>query len=466
MGTLYLRYSSIIAGLLCLLVAGYCFLHFSSPLLLKQPMISSADGYSRLVEGISTYFHPDSHGYIWLPGHRETLALFIALNPTHAEFQSRFLSWIILPIVSSITFLFVFLRTKKFSISLIAAAFYLVNPLTINLSTQTLSENVWLLFISISILLLSQKSKKLWFIGIIFWILSQTVRYESWYLSPIILLIFYGFHKNIKATVIFAVVCIIFPIYWLLTTYFYTGNIFYYWHEKMFQASKGPPDIYYHLIPSLQAWWLPLQYIISIPVISVFLICSIFQIKQKNYLSLLAISTFFLLVLQVYLGTMEYFPARYLSIVPFATIIVIFTVIGKSKYFLPETLIIILLLSIEATHLPTNLKQIGESPLPETLSLAKTVNSSPQENTCYIYLYDIDNYSYSEVSLPYLINKIDQTYLVLASKMDLLSTLPTNCIYIIDKGFSNTVHPKFVPYIANPIFKNSHYILANPNIIP
>lgn len=195
-----------------LIVIGIWIKQTYSPL--TTPMVvSDADAYTRLWHIIFLQI-----SNVWLPGFQYIMRIFSVI-PDNGFFLNYRLGIYIFTILSSIViFLIIQKNTNKFLPSLLGLSLFLFHPLTKQLSVITLTEIPWLffLFLSIYFLFFTKHKNKIIF-GLLAFIISETFRYESWFLLVILipyLIYFFKVNKLIKIKSVLFI--IIFPIFWML----------------------------------------------------------------------------------------------------------------------------------------------------------------------------------------------------------------------------------------------------------
>ena len=205
---------------------------------LGQPMkTEEMDAYSRLAHVVLSFNYGDG---VWLPGFHFIMRLFSFIPDNGTYFNYR-LGIYIFTLISSFLIHFIVLKiTSKQILSLLAMAMYLYHPLTIQLSVLTLTEIVWIFFILLSsYILFFTNFKNNIFLGIFLYIISLTIRFESWFLLPFVMFYIWRYQKkNINLIIL----VVIFPVYWTLITSVRTGNFLPYIYSKyLFSTSEFCP---------------------------------------------------------------------------------------------------------------------------------------------------------------------------------------------------------------------------------
>lgn len=453
---------------LVLAISVFYWFYTTAPYLLR-PMVSSEDGYSRLASGVA-WSSPITRypiNYVWPPLTPLIYSLPYLLYPHHQYISVRLTSWLLIFISCLIIGAIGYRLSKKKSVALISVSLALINPLLINLSTQTLSENIWLPLVGLSIFFLLGKTKADFFFTMLFWTLSQTVRYESWYLSPLLIFIYGVYHRNLQRAIYLAFSSAIFPLYWYAETVVNTSNTHFYLDEKLFQAKHGPPEIYFHLIPSIMVWVKALFNSISPPIIIIFLV-SIFQFyKQRNHLYLLPIFIFVSLILQVFFATMEIFPGRYLALLPLTTLPLVATFLDD--HFHPKKLLLIIgvLVIIDIISSPTRLKALSDILIPEQEEVGNFISSS--KANCIIYIKSEASPRFDHSAFWYF-SRQPMTKIVFyrtPNPYNQQLKLRADCYTIvIEKTYQHPLPGEKLPLaFGEPVFENKFFQVYEPPIL-
>lgn len=306
---------------------------------LSLPLINGeADGYSRANWAFDNYIKGNlltinKAGGSWLPFHIDILS-FSILMTGDPKFGPRLISLFFCVFSVALMYLFterMFEHEKnKRLMALTATSIYLFNPLRLLLATQPLSEAVSTFFFILILWLCS--AKKIKHIYVILLInIACAIRFEFWMLIPFVWLIFY-IKKPDKKWMEYiwkCLLCLVFPLYWMVLNYFHSGNYWEFFIEKYNNAQNNVPEVaYYSFVLAFEAWIKMLIYQIGMVGFLLYVSTWKFLRKWKNDLNknkifvLLPLYFLLLLILQVYFGTMEWLPPRYLfpvliSIIPF-----------------------------------------------------------------------------------------------------------------------------------------------------
>lgn len=435
---------------------------------LQQPMISSTDGYSRLSLAVfiaSFGLNLSGEDYVWLPFSKILTSIPLILFSQNDQYiAARIFSWLCIITTSLIIYKITHTLTKNTFFSLFAFSLSITNPLFVSLSLQTLSENTWILLVSLSTFFILQKNPKSWSIGFFFWILSQITRFESWYLTPLIICCFWFYHRSRRYSIYFLLSSLIFPIFWLLLTYINTGDLLYYFHQKMLQAEKGPEHIYYHLKNSFNAWFDQLSIIHGNIILIPFFVGLKVYLKQKNILFFIPIFVFISLVFQVYFGTMEYFPSRYLSLIPvFIIPLTIVSLISLLNSKLLTILILAIITLVEMLSSSSRTRAMLESPIPELFDIIQQIEKLSTKPSCYNYIEEQKDSTFSAPAFWYLSNVPINKFRIFCIK-DKYSIYTQNenssCISIIDKGINQSIKSEINLNYFQKILENSVFIVA------
>ena len=388
---------------------------FISLPLLSKPMLSEGDAYVRSYIAFEDFknkslFH--SYGGTWLPFHKIVIGLPFYVYENY--FLTPRLATLLINSASVyllyITSLEIFRKNKyKKNLSIITSAIYLIFPQRIFLSTQTLTEPIFVFFLLLGIYFLIKNK----LIGSsIFLNVSHGIRYESWFSIP--MLAFYIIQNkklSIKQKTAYISSLFIFPIYWFWINLQRNSSGFSFFSEK-YQIAQSPVYIqeYWNFPLSLIAWTKNLFDLLGLSGI-IFLLYGFFIYIKRNkankngilFISL-SIYLFNLLVFQVFTGTMEWFPHRYLYIpiifsFPFIALGLFDLVKSINKNSLIIYLSIFPLLLIDNFYIYQNIKKLSsqdvkypidrEKDLNEVLRFYQQTNNNNDE-VVYIYKNDMN----------------------------------------------------------------------------
>lgn len=291
---------------------------------IKMPMIAEGDAYSRALIAKEMFdqhqlFQFDNTS-VWLPLHF-SLINFPALFGIEIFFGQRFITMVIG--IASVLSMYFYTRelTGKKTVALLSSAFFAFFPLRFFLSTQTLSEGIFVAFFLIALYFLLQKQKTLTtdLLFIISFSAASLIRFESWFFVPMIIgyvVLSPEFTKKRKLT--YLSFPIIAPILWIISSSKSEAEMFSFFFEKYSMAQSNPNPNFYNWQLSWRGWESQLQLIFP----SILVLACAPQFTdlfkdlnpKKVFLYLTPVYLFATLVLQVFLGTMEWFPARYLLI--------------------------------------------------------------------------------------------------------------------------------------------------------
>lgn len=299
---------------------------------LFYPMNSEADAYSRVVEALKIYqqgdfFKPMVYGGSWLPLHS------IILGSSLFFYDNIYISPRILTLLFSlgsvvIMYFYASLIVKNRSMAILSSLLYMMFPLRYYLSTQTLSEPVFVFFFLTALVFLF-KSRPNYFVGLLVLNIAHGLRYDSWIMLP---MFFWRLWqepvKNKRVGLIIA--ASIFPLFWLLINGFTQNNPLYFFSQKYVLGQAKIVPQYWNLPASVTVWTEKIMDILTLPGLILTIYGGYVLIKrlgvQEEIIPLVVAPLYFIsaLVIQVFLGTMEWFPHRYL----FMPITMIFPVIS------------------------------------------------------------------------------------------------------------------------------------------
>lgn len=293
---------------------------FLSLPVLAQPMITEGDAYDRVFDAYRLYKSNkiyESFGGTWLPVHKSILAISLYFHDNY-HLTPRIATVVINGIAAYVLYkltLIIFENDKnKKLISNLTLILYLIFPQRIFISTQTLTEPIAAFFILSTIYFLVKNQL---FKSTIFLYIAQGIRYEAWFLVPFFILYLILNDKKNKILVISSY--FIFPIYWFLENLKKSGSGLEFFSEKYSVAQNaGFVKEYWNFPLSLMSWANNAYYLLGLTG-SLLMIYGIFcfvKNKEKNKTGIFVLSTglylFSILVFQVFVGTMEWFPHRYL----------------------------------------------------------------------------------------------------------------------------------------------------------
>ena len=319
------------AVLLCCVVVSIC---LSYPLLTK-PMYAEADAYSRAMqawEGI----HPsvevsDYYNAVWLPFHKAILHTIFTYFP-YLEVSGRIVTFVIATLGIGVYYWYV---RQYFSqtIASLSTILFTMLPLRYVLGTQTLSEGIFYPFFLFVLGALGRK--RLSTLSLILLSISLSIasgiRYEMWWLLPIVWMHYMYRLKDAGSKAFWIIVSLIVPIWWTIETFRHTGIPFAFALTKITTAHTVGSVAFFNLYISNEQAMQALYACIPLP----FLILVIIGVythhiqhashevvdttkKKEHILNLLwyFLPIYFLLTIniQVYLGTMEWIPQRYVFI--------------------------------------------------------------------------------------------------------------------------------------------------------
>ena len=435
-----------------------------------SPMVSSEDGYSRLASGVA-WASPISRypiNYVWPPLTSIVYSLAYLAYPHSQYISIRILAWALILLTTFIIGLIGYQLSKNYFVAIFSTCLALTNPLLINLASQTLSENIWLPLVGLSLFFLLSKHQKNWIIGMLFWALSQTVRYESWYLSPLLILIFWFLHRHKNSTITLALLSLVFPLYWYLETTLSTHNFHFYLDEKFFQAKHGSPYVYHHLLTTIKVWTIPLLQSLTPPIIFVFLLSFKHYWQQKNFLFLLPVFIFISLIAQVYFATMEIWPGRYISLLPVIiipiTIATLFRFSFSKRTLLTITFCIVLLDIFTGT---TRLKTLTDFLAPEQVELGNFLRGST--SPCVTYVKSDLSPRFDNSAFWYLSHQPMTQVVFVRTKNPYNNQTPlrADCFTIVvEKTKEHPLPGETMPLaFGKPVFENTYFQVYEPPIL-
>jgi len=254
-------------------------------LLLPYVQANNSDGICRVYLSLKmadSFFLIKS--YNWPP------LFFYLMGAALKIYHNPFITPLIVNIMLSIIMLFplYFLMKRLFNdyTALLLCIIFSLSPIVFQLSLLSMSEipSVFFIVLSASLLakgLIDKSNVYIILAGLIFSI-AGGFRYDSWFIAPLVAIII-AYRFSFKEALLFFIPALLFPIYWLLSNYFTTGNMFasFTWAVDATRTNK---------IDSFDAflrrtWWFPLSLIFAFGPIGFYsFIKEIYKlIKNRNY---------------------------------------------------------------------------------------------------------------------------------------------------------------------------------------
>lgn len=286
---------------------------------IEQPMIAEGDAYSRAMSSKAAFINKPIILKLnpWLPLHFIILDTANYFTIKNIYYTQRLITLIL----SSISTISLYAYTKEYfkkkNIALIAVVLYATLPIRMYLSTQTMSESMFLLFFITSLYFFLKLNTKNIYLFLIFINLSHAMRYESWLLLP---LFFFAIVINRKLSnkqkTISILGSLLFPLGWLGINQYVYGNTYRFITEKYSIAQSGENEFYFNLSLTIQEWQEKLLQIFPISLLLISFTSikdSTMRLNNRNIVFYLTpVCLYLSLIVQVYFGTMEWFPQRYL----------------------------------------------------------------------------------------------------------------------------------------------------------
>lgn len=306
--------------LLVLLVIAIVFFAFFTFIQIQHPMVGETDAFCRSEHAITAlnnnnFFEPLYTG-IWLVGNRFFMQMLLLFSETTTQYRFLYSMSLVALIPAIYLYSHSLFTIKK--VSLTSGILLITLPLVLFLSTQTLTELPFTIPFIFSLYFLF-KSKPNYAASIIALNIAHSFRFESWFILPLIFayLVSENSLSHFKKA-LYIILYSFFPIFWILFGYYTTGVWYDFFLDKYTHASEKNFDhTYGNIFISTHRWLVSLA--VSVPhtfpplwIIGVTF--SIFNIRKKILFSaLIPLYLFIVLILQVYLGTMEWQPTRYLA---------------------------------------------------------------------------------------------------------------------------------------------------------
>ncbi|MBU2543422.1 hypothetical protein KJ707_02575 [Patescibacteria group bacterium] len=216
--------------------------------------------------------------------------------------------------------------------AVLAGLIYLFFPYRFLISTFPFTEQVFVFFLLLALILILKDSPRyIWGVGS--FMVAQGIRYEAWYLTPLIMWYVYKSAQSSRIKRVLILVLIIVPFLWLAINY-YSSNDFLLFLTNMRNSSlENFSHAYLNFNYSILNWWRALVELFSIPVLLFSLVGFLVTLTNKKDKSsvgfIISIIIFFALVYQSFAAILEWFARRYLLIIlPF---VVAYLIVGLKK---------------------------------------------------------------------------------------------------------------------------------------
>ncbi|HWS48587.1 MAG TPA: hypothetical protein VN174_00870 [Candidatus Methanoperedens sp.] len=254
------------------------------------------DAYSRLVN--ITRKQPIDEG-VWLPGFGYIMKLFLLIPDNGTYLNIRIGIYIFTLLSAFIIYRVIKSLTSNHYYSLFGMTMFLFHPLTIQLSVLTLTEPLWIFFILLSIyyLFFSDRKNRL-SLSLVFYIISQTIRFESWLLIPVIAIFSLNALRHKKISVFQFILIFVFPIFWFFVTFLDVGYLFSFVLKKYHCSTNEPSPLHWNITNIIYDLKIQLStYVFSKLGIFIVLLIGIFQKNKK--ISIISFSSLYLLIVFV-----------------------------------------------------------------------------------------------------------------------------------------------------------------------
>lgn len=213
--------------------------------------VTDADAVSRIIYSLdwakSPHWICDT---IWPPGHFYILGIASFISENKIQFPI-----LIHVIVSWLAFFPVYGWLKNISNhqkALITSLIFSLSPLVLRLGSIPLAESFLLLFLPFALYFITKPNKRS--VDIVLAGLMMTIacsfRYEAWLLSALLSFLFL-FKKEIKNFIVYGLSCSLFPLVWMISQYYSTGDLFYGIHgnsawtqDHMGMQFESDPEIF------------------------------------------------------------------------------------------------------------------------------------------------------------------------------------------------------------------------------
>jgi len=431
--------------LIIILFIAKSIVHLSLPMIaIKQGM---DDAHVRIMmagRGIILFFG------VWQPFH------FILLNQLYRISKEIYFAPRIFAILQNFILLILIFfvakkQTKNKNIAIISSFLFLILPFFSIYTTFPITELLFNIFLLLGLLFFMEDDKHFW-LSLIFFNLAHTIRFESWYLYPILL--FFVIKKvGFKRSMVYSFLYFLYPIFYLYINYVKISSFIY--PVSDFLAQTSPQFEGYNVMTVFN---LLTKFIFIFGPNLIFIIFLFFDKKKTKCAINFYMSLFLLLILSI-INTVakvkdwlpdQHFYTSYLLFLPIiAEGIFFFLKKFKTKLVLFLLLFLYIFWFIRDDYFfvfkKNNLKP------PEISSVIKNIQGKE-----YIWVYGKDYFPYDVDSVMYFTNKLNY---VLLDEDEFLKKYPKEkirgTIVIYDK--INPLYGKCYFYYKNDRFKICNY---------
>jgi len=254
-----------------------------------------ADGVSRVY--LSLQFAENPH---IIPAGNWPPIFFYIMGGALKLYHNQFVTPVIVNIFFSIFLLFpmFYLLKRQFGdkISFLLCVFFSFSPIIFRMSLLSMAEMPFLFFAIMSLnaivnAYMDQKNSLALLAGL-FMSIAGGIRYESWILGVLIIFILF-FLREQKQAIFFMLSFLLIPIYWLLSNYFYSNEIF----NSFNWAINLSEETSIKSVDSLlrRIWWYPLSLMFAFGPIAFF-----FFIKELKYIKESKVSLLLFLLFSIF----------------------------------------------------------------------------------------------------------------------------------------------------------------------
>lgn len=331
----------------------WLFLIFKS---LFLPMVTlEADAYSRLGIGVFRSLND-----CWPPFYPKIIEFSLMFYNGFYYIAPRLVTVISILFSGIIVEKIIFKSIKSSVFSVLGMILFLFHPLVIDLSTITLSEPVWAFFVLASIFFVFYSEKKYSiYIGLLLWSVSQGIRYESWFLTPIFLWCLIVCQKITKKNMAIVLSGLfITPVFWIVFSHFQFNNGLQFLKSEQACVDKDPIPEWMTLKNIVTSWYqLLTTHIFPFPVVILYL-ASLFTSKKTKdlFVWLSPIALFIMFVTLIFTKKLSNITPRFLFIIIPLTIIVLMISISRLRqaishhFFWSVLFILVIIFSIGSVY--------------------------------------------------------------------------------------------------------------------
>lgn len=343
----FVRYKEILVWLIFFLIVGI--FQWKLGFINNKEMIGETDSFSRLsiiedyINGGGFVLSPFVKlplGGVWLSGYFSLFILFSKIGL--GEFGFRIITWICGLSLTLLLWLIGGKLTKNFGgiWRMLILLVFIMSPLMLQVNLEMLAEPIagFLLLLSLYFLL---KEKNIW--SIVFLFLSQSVRYEAWFMIPFYWAYIVMFTKNIsnKNKILMFLGSCLFPLIWVILSFSQSGSIMNFYTIRQSYLSQPFMFQYGNVLTTLSGWTQRFQQYVSVEWFGLWIFgivwIMVYGSEKQKWWGWMSIYSFIMVVLQLWLKSTEWFAPRFVYLVYVLSVPVLLIVSDDLKKIFEKT---------------------------------------------------------------------------------------------------------------------------------